>query len=136
MIVLVIREMDRAAAKLHPVSQGRFVNAMPIEALPAEGGDQRRMNVQDAAQEIVRDVDELKEASQADQLHAGTTAEIEKASAEFFARSKVPCLDHRRRHTHLLGTRQPVRVHTVGDNQHDLRLQATIGETVEQVLER
>src|SRR5262249_9791512 len=40
-VVLVVREVDRAAGDLRSVGQHRLVNVMAVIAVAAEGGDQR-----------------------------------------------------------------------------------------------
>src|SRR5438309_6725370 len=50
-IVLVVGEMDGAAADLDAVLKRRFVDMMAIEALAAEGGNQGGMDVHDRSEE-------------------------------------------------------------------------------------
>ena len=84
-IVDVVGKVDGAAADLDAARQGRFVDAMSVEPLAAEGRDKSRMDVHNAAGEVIRDRQELKETAQADEIDTGAAAKIEDAPAEFVA---------------------------------------------------
>ena len=70
MVVLRIREVDGGAGHLDARLEHRVVDAMPVEALAAECGDQRRMHVEGASVELPARLEGRQEAQQGDELRA------------------------------------------------------------------
>ena len=81
-VVDIVGEMDGAATHFDAVLQGRLVNATPVEPPAAERWNQRRMNVHDPADKIVRDLDQMKESSQTDKIGIRLPASSEDLFAE------------------------------------------------------
>jgi hypothetical protein len=136
MIVLIIREMNGAAADLYAVSQGRLMHVMAVVSFPTEGRDQRRMDIHHPAIKVIGDAKELKKPGQADQIDTRMTAALEYVLAEIFARGVIGSLNHGRWHAGALGTHQSEGIGVAGDNQVHLCRQTAVGDLVEQVLQR
>ena len=77
MVVLVVGEMDRAAAQFRPVLQHRLVDAMAVKPLAAERRHQRRMDVDHAVGEIVGNRQPLEEPAHHDQIGLRLAAAVE-----------------------------------------------------------
>ena len=81
-VVVVIGEVDRAAADLHARLDHRLVDLRAIIALAAEGGDQRGVDVDHAALIIGRNVEQGQEAGQDDQVGLAVADRVEDRGAE------------------------------------------------------
>ena len=69
MVVLVVREMDRASAYFGAIGKDAFVNEMSIETLAAECGDQRGVDIDNPVGEILRDHHMFEEPTHHDQVN-------------------------------------------------------------------
>src|SRR5262245_16996015 len=52
-VVDIVGEVDRAAAYLHAIGQGGFVDVVTIKPFAAERGNQRRMDIHDPAGKVI-----------------------------------------------------------------------------------
>ena len=86
MVVAIVHEVNRAAAELRPVFEHCFVNPRAIKPLSAEGGDQRRVNVDDAVLEIRRNHDQLEKSAHHDDIGRRLAASGEDRVAECLVR--------------------------------------------------
>jgi hypothetical protein len=82
MVVLVVGEVDRAAAELGPVFQHRLVDAVTVESFAAKRGHQRGVNIDHAIGEILGDGDPLEEPAHHDQIGSRAAAVVEDCPAE------------------------------------------------------
>ena len=101
-------EVDRGAGELHAVFQGLFVDFQPIESVAAEGGDQGRVDVDDA---VFIAIDEsggqdIEEACQDDQVGAQVLQLIEQSLREGFAAFVRLAVHHTAGHAGLGGPLQ------------------------------
>src|SRR5438876_841196 len=101
---------------------------MAVVSFAAESRNQGRVNVHHPGLEVIRDADQLKEAGEADEIHASLTAQIENVLAEFFARGIILRHDDGRGYLGLLSSGESEGVNPAGDDEHNLRLQPAVGD--------
>ena len=68
MIVLVVREMDRAATELHTTSDRCFMNMMPIHSSPAKRRNQGRVDIEYSTGKVVRNLQQAEIACHQDEI--------------------------------------------------------------------
>lgn len=73
-VVLVVGEVDGAAADFDAASNDGIVNVMTVEALAAEGGDESGVDVHHPVEEVVRDPDETEKAGKCHEIGVGFSA--------------------------------------------------------------
>ena len=88
-VVFVVDEVDGAAGDLDAGVEDGLVDVMAVHAGAAEGGDQRGVDVDDAAGEVGRDGGELQEAGHGDVVDAGVAAGGEDGVAEGFVAGRA-----------------------------------------------
>jgi len=116
-VVLVVGEVDGAAADLDAHFQGGLVDAVAVVALAAEGRDQRWVNVHHPVLEVGRDRQQLQEAGQTDQVGLHLADGVKQRPAELLPRSTLLAIDHARWDARLAGPLQAMGLCAVG--QHD-----------------
>jgi hypothetical protein len=94
------------------------------------------MDVQDALVEIVRDAQQLEKAGQTHKIDAGLAAVREDAVAELFARGARFSRDAESGEVGLTRAGQSERIGFAGDYDGDFRAQHTVGDAIEEVLQR
>jgi hypothetical protein len=84
-VVGIVGEVHCAAADFDSHRQRGLVNFGAVKSFPAEGGDQRGVDVDHSALVLAGDLYERQEPSQDDQVGLGVTDRIENGGAELFA---------------------------------------------------
>ena len=128
----LVDKMDRGARHLDAVAKGRLVDLEAVEALAAEGGDQRRMDVDDPVGPLFRKVrrEDLQKSRQDNHVNLRALQRGGESGLKIRTRQR------HRRDTGLFGPLQGVGAVAVGDHQGDFPVgDAPGGLGVQQSLE-
>src|SRR5262249_38858111 len=123
-----------ASGPLHAVLQHGLVDALPVEALSAEGRYERRVDVEDAPQEVIGDDEQLHEPRQADKVGPGPAAVLEQLAAELFTAGALLALDDGGGNAGPLRPLQAEGVGAVGGDEHHASGEPAIGDAIEEIL--
>jgi len=133
-IVLLVHEVHGRAAHAHAGGEHRLVDAVAVEALAAEGRDQRGMDVDRAAREAAR-LERREEAEARHQVHR-LARELRVQGVVEGAQVRELLARHRQRaDAPPPGAREAARAALRGEDQHDLRGQRAVVDALAEVLE-
>ena len=119
-VVMVVDEMNRAAAHFGAVLEDGLVDAVAVHALAAEGGNQGGVDVGDAVLEVGRDQDVFEEAAHDDETDPCLPARAKDGVAEGLGGVAGVSFDDASGDVCLDGVSQAGGVGIAGDDQRDL----------------
>src|SRR6185437_15274282 len=134
-IVFIVGEMNRAAGYLDAHLQGGAMDRQAMKTLATKSRNERGMNVQNAVEKIIGDVQQLEESGQADEIDLSLPAVREETRAEVLARGTRLAIDDEGGNVGLPGTGQAKSVRLVRDDAGDFRGQHTAGDAIEEVVQ-
>ena len=135
-VVLVVDEVNRAACHFRPVVEHRLMNVVAVHPRAAEGGDQRRVDVEHAAGEVVGHGGELQEPRHGNALGPCVAAGAEDGVAVGFVGVEVFALDNLRGDAGALRVLKPARLCGTRHDQDDFDRELVLGHQVDEVLQR
>ena len=135
MIVLIVDEMDRAAAHRAAPFEHRAVNMVTMKALPTEGREERRMDVDDAAGEVGGDGEEVEKPGHDDEVWRGFPADGKDRLAPSGRCTPLP-RQHRDGDPGPAGDVDAANVGPARDNDDHRRSEAPGGNPIEEVFQR
>ena len=140
-VVLVVDEVDRAAGDFHAGIEHGLMDAIAVHARAAERRNERRVNVHDAADEVVGHRRELQEARHRHVIDARLAARAEHGIAERLIAGRAGCeilRDAARRvgMPACLGKLQSARLRRAGNDEANLDRQLILGRQFDEILQR
>ena len=120
-VALLIHKVDGGTGHLAAAGQRRFVGAQTVHARPAEGRDERRVDVQDAARVGRNDAGPQhgEEPGQHHKVDVVGFQLVQQSGVEIFAAFVVPAADHHAFHPGLGGPLQRIDAGLGGHHQRD-----------------
>ena len=135
-VVRLVGEVDGAARLPLAVRDDGFVHTPPVHALAAELGQQRRVDVQHTAREVVRDLQQTQKPAEADQVDPVLTDDAEHVVREAGEVVVVLASYDVARQVQRVGALEAFRLVVRGDDDRDLGAQRSVVNLVGEVLHR
>lgn len=135
-IVLMIDEMNRAAALPSARRQHGFMDAMPVHSFSTKRGDQRRMDIDDSVAEILGNQHVLKKARHYRELCAGRAYRVKHRVAKCCIRCIRRTFDDQRWNLCLAGNVEPTCPRIAANHQHDICIKLARTNFLDQITER